>query len=98
RSRADHVYAEQFVVLLLGHDLHEPVGFTGDLGSSENRKRKRSDTHIVTARARLLLGEADAADLGIAVGAPRDVIVVERARGLSGNALRGDNAFRGRDV
>ena len=54
RSRADHVHAKHLIVLLVGHDLHEPFALAGHLGAAEHAKRERADPHVVT----LLLASA----------------------------------------
>jgi len=48
---------------------------------------------IASAKRGFLLGEADAANFRVAVGAAGHVVVVERPHVLSRDALRGDRAF-----
>jgi hypothetical protein len=80
RSQADHVHAEDLVVLLVGDDLDEPFRLARHLRAAEHAERERADAHVVAPSDGGLLREADAADLGIAVGAARHVIVVDRGR------------------
>ena len=92
------MHAEHLVVLLVGDDLHEPLGLAGHLRAAEHAERERADADVVAALLRLALGQADAADLRIAVGAAGHVIVVERPRLLAGDPLGGDDAFGRRHV
>ena len=98
-ARADHVDAEHLVVLLVGDDLHEAFGLARHLRAAEHAERERAD-RARRSRARFAsrLGQPDAADLGIAVGAAGHVVVVDRPHVLSGDPLGGDDAFRRRDV
>ena len=80
RARADHVHAEHLVVLLVGDDLDEAFGLAGDPGAAEHAELERADADVVAALARLPLGQADAADFRIAVGAAGDLVVVDRPR------------------
>src|SRR2546426_6901184 len=86
------------VLFLFGHVFHEPFSCPRHLRAAEYAKRKRADAHIVAALLRFALGETDAADFGIAVRAARHVVVVERSRLLTGDALCGNDPFGGRDV
>ena len=79
-AQADHVDAEHFVVFLVGDDLHEPFGLSRHLGAAQDAERKRSDPHLVAASLRLALSETDGPDLGIAIGAAGNMVVVERPR------------------
>src|SRR6185503_13949598 len=63
RARADHVDAEQLVVLLLGDDLDEALGLAGDPGAAEHAELDRADPDVESALLRLGFGEPDAADL-----------------------------------
>ena len=92
-ARTNHVDAEQLVVFLLGHDLHEAFGFVGDLCAAEDAEREDADAHVIAAGDGFLLCEADAADLRIAVGAERDVIVVDGRHVVPGDAFRQQDAF-----
>ena len=79
---------EHLIVLLVGHDLHEPFGLAGHLRAAEHAEGERADAHVVAALLRFGLGQADAADLRVAVGAAGHVIVVDRLHVLAGNAAR----------
>ena len=85
RARADHVHAEDLVVLLLGDDLHEAFDLVGDAGAGQDAELERADLHVVAALARLPLGQADAADLRIAVGAAGHLVVVDGPELLAGD-------------
>src|SRR5581483_5007488 len=98
RARPDHVDPQQLVVFLLGHDLDEPFGFARHLGAPEHAERKRSDADVVAARFCFLLGQADAADLRVAVGACGDVVVIDRPRVEAGDPLRCNDAFGRRNM
>src|SRR6266849_1422572 len=98
RSRTDHMHAQDFIVFLVGDDLHEAVGLTGDLRPAQDAERKRSYAYIVSALFGFALGEAHAADLRIAVGATRYVIVVERSHFAAGDTLRRDDPLGRRDM
>ena len=63
RSRADHVHAENLVVLLVEDDLDESFGLARDSRAGEDAELERADLDLVAARLRFLLGQADAADL-----------------------------------
>ena len=96
-ARADHVDAEHLVVFLLGDDLHEAVGLAGHPGAAEDAERERARRgRRSPARWACLLGQADAADLGIAVGAAGHVVVVDRPDVLAGDAL-GERAMPSAD-
>ena len=86
-ARPDHVHPENLIVLLLGHDLHEALGLARDLRPAEGEKRERAHDHVVAPLLRLAFGQADAADLGIAIRARRHVVVVERPDFASGDPL-----------
>ena len=90
------MHAEDLVVLLLGDDLDEPFRLGRDARAREHAELERPDAHVVAARFRLGLRQPDAADLGIAVRAARDVVVVDRAKLLARDPFRDDDAFGGR--
>ena len=60
--------------------LTNPSAFAGHLRAAQHEKRKRADAHVVAPFLRFALGQADAADFGIAVRAGGNVIVVDRLR------------------
>ena len=59
---------------------------------------KVPDSNVEAASDRFLLGETDAADLGIGVGARRHLVVVDRPRVLSGQPLGEHDALRRREM
>src|SRR5881392_3555598 len=77
RARADHVDAEDLVVFLLGDDLDEAFRLPRDLRAAENPELERADADVEAALLRPGLGESDAADLGIAVRAAGNLVVVD---------------------
>ena len=98
RARTDHVDAEDLVVLLLGDDLDEPFRLAGDARAAEHAELEAAGPDVVAALLRFRLGQADAADLRIAVRAGRDVVVVDRAELLTRDPLGERDPFRGRQV
>src|SRR5688572_1076489 len=65
----DHVNAEHLIVLRVGDDLDESLGFARHLRAAEYAKRESANTHVEAALLRLALGKPDTADLGIAIRA-----------------------------
>ena len=53
RARADHVDAEDLVVLLVGDDLDEAFGLAGDPRAAEHAELERADLDVVAALLRL---------------------------------------------
>ena len=98
RPRADHVDAQHLIVLLVGDDFHEPFGLAGDLRPPEHDEGKRSHARRRSRAPGFALGQPDAADLGVAIGAGGHVIVVDRTRVVPGHPLGGDDAFGRRHV
>ncbi len=98
RARADHVDAEDLVVLLLEDDLDEALGLTRHAGAGEDAELEHAGLDLVAALLRCLLGEPDAADLRRAVGAAGDLVVVDRTIFLAGDPLGEDDALGGREV
>src|SRR5581483_6623528 len=98
RAQADHVDTQQLVVLLIGHYLDEAFGLAGHFRAAQHAEREHADSHVVASLARLALGQSDAADLGIAIRAARNVIVVERSDVLARNPLGRDDPFGRRYV
>src|SRR6476646_9999309 len=74
-SRANHMNAENLVVLLVAHDLHEPFDFSCHLGSPQHAEGERTDANVVPLLLCLGLRETDASYFRFAERAARDVIV-----------------------
>src|SRR5688500_11991741 len=49
RTRANHVDAKHFIVLLISHDLHEPVGLARHLRAAEHAEWKRTHPDVEAA-------------------------------------------------
>src|ERR1051326_8585917 len=98
RARTDDVEAEEFVVFLVGDDLHETARFAEDARFRVRGEGELADLHIVAALFRFLLRQADGCDFRLRVRAVRNVIVVERADVHSLHVLDRENAFGGCDV
>src|SRR5215203_2921596 len=98
RACTDHVHAEHFIVLLVGDDFHEPFCLTGHLRPAEDKEWKGADSHVVALLLRLALGEANAADFRIAIGAGGHVIVVDGFHLASRDPLGRDDSLRRRNV
>src|SRR6267142_2902606 len=94
RSRPDHVDAEDLIVFPVGDDLHEPFALACHFRAAEDAEREGSDTHVVALLPGLGLGQSDAANLGIAIGAARHVVVVDRPDVLARNPFGDEDAFR----
>src|SRR5688572_13518909 len=76
-TRTYHLNAENLIVLLIADDLDEPLGFRGDPGAREHAEFEGSDSDIVAPRLRFRFRQAYAADLGIAIRAPGDLVVID---------------------
>src|SRR5262249_49187200 len=57
-SCADHMDAEDFVVLLVGNDLDEAFRFTRHLRAAKYAKRERTDANVVSLLPCFRLGKA----------------------------------------
>ena len=62
----------------LGDDLHHAVGLADDQRAAVAHPAVHRGLDVVAALLRLRLGEPAERDLGVAVDAPRDLVVVER--------------------
>src|SRR5262249_48591982 len=94
----DHVEPQQLIVTLLRHDFDKPFGLAGHLRAAQHTERKRSDPDVVAALLRLPFGKPYAPNLRVAVRARRHMIVVDWLHRLARNPLRGNDAFRRRDM
>jgi hypothetical protein len=95
RAPPDHVHAKQLIVLLLRDDLDEPLGLTRDLRASEHAKRERAGADFVASIHRFPFRQSHAANLGIAVGARRHLVIVDGPGVEPGQALGERNPFGG---
>src|SRR5258706_7938373 len=98
RAPTDHVDAEDFVVLLVEHDLDEPLRVARDARPGKDAELERAGFHVVAPLLRFPLGETYAPDLRIAVGAGRDLIVVDSTVRFAGDALRDRDTFGRRQM
>ena len=78
RVRADDVDAEDLVVFLLRDDLDEAVGLAEDPCFTRCREREFADLYVIACFFRFRFGQADAGDFGVAVGAVRDEVLLDR--------------------
>ena len=68
-SGADDVRAEDLAVRLAEDDLHEAFGLADGAGLAAGHERELADLELEALFLRRALGEADAGDLRLAVGA-----------------------------
>src|SRR5215467_12562460 len=76
RPRANHMDAEDLVVLLFGDDLHEAFGFVRDAGAAEGAELEGADPDVEPARLSFSFRQPDAADFRVAVRAGWNLVVV----------------------
>ncbi len=88
RVRANDVRAEDFTVLRVADDLHEPVRVARGARAPVGRERELADLVVELALLGLRFREADRGDLGVTVGAVRYIRVVHRMRMLPRDQLR----------
>src|SRR3989440_2782932 len=74
------VGAQDLAVLLVAQDLHEPFGLTGSTRPAVGRERKPARYVVDLPFLALILGEADAGHLRMAVGHTGHVVVPDRDR------------------
>ena len=94
--RADHVRAEQFAGLLVEHGFDHAIGFAHGDGLAVSDEGEAPDLDVVALFLGRCLGETDAGDLGMGIGAAGHVGGVERldmGLALAGNRLDADDAF-----
>src|SRR5271154_7139832 len=77
--RADHVHAENAVVVGAGDDLYEAFALVLQLSPAVRRKRKPPDLVGMAARLYLLLGQSDPRYFGARVDHAGDDVVVDMA-------------------
>ena len=93
RQRTDGVHAQNFAVLCLGHHLDEAFVLAEDGGFAVGEKRKLPGLHLEAGFARLLFGQADRADLRLAVGGVRAALAVKRLHLFARHAAHGDDSL-----
>ena len=91
---ADHVGAEDLVVLRVGDDLHEADRVAEAHRLAVGREREGRGLDVVPLLLGLRLAVAEGADLGLAVRRPRDEVELDRHRLGAGDGLGGDDAHR----
>ena len=97
-QRADGVHAENFAVFFFGHHFDEAFVLAEDGGLAVADEREFSGLHLEAGVARLLFGEADGADLRLAVGAVGAALAIEGLHFFSGHAAYGDDSLHGGGV
>src|ERR1035441_4686831 len=95
---ADDVDAENLAVGFVGHHFDEAFVMSQDGGAAIAGEGEAADFDLAALGARLGLGEADAADARLGVGAARDAVPVDRHGGLAGDVGHGDHALARRDM
>ena len=93
RVRADDVDAEDLVVFFFGDDLDETVGLAEDPGLAGRRERKLADFDVISGLFRFGLGQADACDFRVAIGAVRDEVLFDRLDLFAGDLFDDHDAF-----
>ena len=92
--RADHVQAEDLAVLGVGDQLDEADRLPQPVRLAVGGERELRRLDVVALVLGLGLGVAEGADLRLAVGRPRDHVVVDRHGLRAGDGLRRDHALR----
>src|SRR4051812_43456908 len=95
RARPDDVAADQLAVLRVADDLDHPVAVTVDRARADRAVLELADDDVVARLLRLLLGQAERADVRRAERRARDVDVLDRVRLLARGVLDGDDALVG---
>jgi hypothetical protein len=98
RAGADDVAADQLAVLLVADDLDHAAAVAVDGAGADRAVVDLADDDVEALLLRLLLGEAERADVGRAERRARDVDVLDRVRLHPGGVLDGDDALVGRLV
>src|SRR5438034_6008768 len=97
RPRSGDVHAENRPVAF-GDDLHEPVGLADDERPAVPAEALHLRHDVEAELACVLLGVPGERDLGMAVDAPRDLLVVDRGRLLTEDRLDCDDRLGEADV
>src|SRR6185503_7843223 len=95
RARPDDVPAHHLAVLLVADDLDDAGAVAVHRAAADGAVLDLADHDVEALLARLLLGQAEGADVGRAERRARDVDVLDRVRLEAGGVLDGDDAFVG---
>ncbi len=90
---ADHVRAEKFAGLGVEHDFDHALIFAERDRLAVADERKAADAHFPARGFRLRLGEADAGDLRMRIGAARNALLDHRMRFLPGDCFDANDAL-----
>ena len=93
RTRTDHVDTENLVVFFSATIFTKPSVSPAILARPSTPNGKGADANVVALRHGVALRESDAADFRIAVGAARDVTVVDRLHFVTRDALGQHDTF-----
>jgi hypothetical protein len=96
--RGDDGAAEQLARRPVEHDLDEAVLVAGRARLAELAQVLAVGDHVVPARPRLLLGQADRGHLGVGEGHAGHRVIAEGVRRAVEGVLDGERALVGRDV
>src|SRR3954466_13302761 len=95
RLRADDVAAQQLAVALVADDLDQAAAVAVDRAGADGAVLDLADGDVVAGLARLLLGQPERRDVGVAEGRARDVDVLDRVRLETGGVLDSDDPLVG---
>src|SRR4051812_12500426 len=95
RLRADDVAAQQLAVALVADDLDQAAAVAVDRAGADRAVLDLADGDVVAGLARLLLGQPERRDVGVAEGRARDVDVLDRVRLEARRVLDGDDPLVG---
>ena len=87
--RANDVHANDFVVLLVRHHLHEAKRVIEDLGLTHRLERKNAHGDVLATLTSGLLGKPDRSHFRMGVGARGDLVVVDGFGAAAGGVLGG---------
>src|ERR1019366_4842774 len=90
---ADDVHTEDFAVLRVGYDLHEPVMLPNDAGARVGGEGELADLDVMALFFGLSFGQANAADFRMAVGRVGNAQQVYRLCWVSGDVGDRDDAL-----
>ncbi len=95
RLGPDDVYAQDLAVRFVGYYLDETSVLPENAGLAVGGERELADLHAAAFGAGLSLGQPDAADAGLGVGATGNPGLVDRDGGLAGHVRDGDHPLGG---
>ena len=98
RIRPDDVDPEDLAILRIGNDFDKAVMRIDDRRLGVADERELADLHLVSLLLGLRLGEADAGNLRIGVGAAWDARAIDRLGVLPGDLRRNNQASHRADV